>query len=123
MGFEDDDIGEGIGGWGLGGTMGMGSWMDGGVGEWNADRRERWGRVARNSSVVGMSSSRVNKVLSFQARLPVDLCWGTVVSSSSSSEGKKSDDGLFRGVLGGDSGCEGSRQLELFEEEMVAVCM
>ena len=26
------------------------------------------------------------------------------------------------GVLGGDSGCKGSRQLELFEVEMVAVC-
>ena len=43
-----------------------------------------------------------------------------MVSSSSSSEEKKSD-GWFRGVLGGDSGWEGSRQLGLFEVEMVAV--
>ena len=76
----------------------------------------------RNSSAVGMSCSRVNKESSLQARVPADCCWGTVVNSSSSSEGKKSDDGWFLGVLGGDSGCEGSRQLELFKEEMVAVC-
>ena len=76
----------------------------------------------RNSSAVGMSSSRVNEVLSFQARIPADCCWRTVVSSSSSSEGKKSDDGWFLGVLGEDSGCEGSRQLELFKVKMVAVC-
>ena len=44
-----------------------------------------------------------------------------MVSSSSSSEGKKSD-GWFRGVLDRDSGWEGSRQLEVFKEEMVAVC-
>ena len=47
-------------------------------------------------------------------------CWSTVVSSSSSSEEKKSD-GWFRGVLGGDSGWEGSRQLGRFEVEMVTV--
>ena len=43
------------------------------------------------------------------------------MSSSSSLEGKKSDDGLFLGVLGGNSGCEGSYQLELFKVEMVVV--
>ena len=51
----------------------------------------------------------------------MDFWWGTVVSSSSSSEGKKSDNGWFLRVLGGDSGCEGSRQLKLFEVEMVVV--
>ena len=71
--------------------------------------------------MVGMSSSSVNEKSSLQARIPVDHCWGTVVSSSSLSEGKKSDDGWFRGVLGGDSGCKGSRQLELFKVEMVTV--
>ena len=75
----------------------------------------------RNSSAVGISSSRVNKVLSFQVRLPADLCWRTVVSSLSSSEGKKLDDSWSLGVLGGDSGCEGSHQLGLFEEKMLAV--
>ena len=44
-----------------------------------------------------------------------------MVSSSSLSEGKKSD-GWFKEVLGNDSGWEGSRQLELFKVEMVAVC-
>ena len=39
------------------------------------------------------------------------------MSSSSSSEERKLNDG----VLGRDSGCKGSRQLELFEVEMVAV--
>ena len=43
------------------------------------------------------------------------------MSSSSSSEGKKSDNGWFSGVLGGDSDCEDSCQLELFKVEMVAV--
>ena len=43
-----------------------------------------------------------------------------VVSSSSSLEEKKSD-GWFKEVLGSDSGWEGSRQLGLFEVEMVAV--
>ena len=61
-------------------------------------------------------------MLSVCVRVPADCCWGTVVSSSSSSEGKKSDDGWFRGVLDGDSGWEGSRQLELFEVEMLVVC-
>ena len=70
----------------------------------------------------GILSSRVNKESSLQARVPADCCWRTVVSSLSLLEGKKSDDGWFLGVLGGDSGCEGSRQLELFKEEMVAVC-
>ena len=44
-----------------------------------------------------------------------------VVSSLSSLEGKKSN-GWFGGVLGSDSGWEGSRQLELFKVEMVVVC-
>ena len=101
--------------------MGMSGWASGGVGEWNADRRERWGRVVRNSSAVRISSLRVNKVSSFQARLLADLYWGTMESSSSSLEEKKLDDGWFFGTLGGDSGCEGSHQLELFEVEMVAV--
>ena len=69
-----------------------------------------------------MLSSRVNKESSLQARVPADCCWRTVVSSSSLLEGKKSDDGWFLEVLGGNSGCEGSCQLELFKEEMVAVC-
>ena len=116
-GFENEDISVEIGGQGLGGTTGMVSWVVG-----NRDSRDRWGQAARNSSAVGMLSLRVNEVLSFQTRLPADLCWGTVVSSSSSSEGKKSDNGWFLGVLGGDSGCEGSRQLELFKVEIVAVC-
>ena len=73
-----DDIGKGIGGQGLGGTVG---------------KRDRWGQAARNSSVVGTLSSRVNEESSLQTRVPADCCWGTVVSSSSSSEGKKSDDG------------------------------
>ena len=81
----------------------------------------KWGQAARNSSVVEMSFSRVNEVSSFQARLPADHCWGIVVSSLSSSEGKKSDSGWFLGVLGGDSGCEDFHQLELFEVEMMAV--
>ena len=63
----------------------------------------------------------VNKESSLQVRVSVDCCWETVVSSSSSSEEKKSDGGWFGEVLGNDSGCEGSRQLELFEVEMVAV--
>ena len=50
-----------------------------------------------------------------------DYCWTTVVSSLSSSEGKKSDDSWFLEVLDRDSGCKGSHQLELFEVEMVAV--
>ena len=85
------------------------------------DERSRWGWVARNSSAVGISSSKVNEVSSFQVRLPGDLCWGTVASSSCSSEGKKLDDGWFLGVLGGDSGSKSSHQLELFKVEMVAV--
>ena len=43
-----------------------------------------------------------------------------MVSSSSSSEGKKSES-WFQGVLGKDSGWKGSHQLEVFKEEMVAV--
>ena len=43
------------------------------------------------------------------------------MNSSSLLEGKKLDGGWFLGVLSGDSGCEGSRQLELFDMEMVTV--
>ena len=43
------------------------------------------------------------------------------MSSSSLSEETKLD-GWFEGVLDGDSGCEGSCQLESFEVEMVVVC-
>ena len=43
------------------------------------------------------------------------------MSSLSLSEGKKLDDGWFGGVLGKESGCEGSHQLELFKVEMVVV--
>ena len=95
-------MGVGIGGRGLGGMTGMGGWV-------------------RNSSAVGMLFSRVNKESNLQARVSVVCCWGTVVSSLSSSEGKKLDDGWFKGVLGKELGCEGSCQLELFEVEMVAV--
>ena len=51
-----------------------------------------------------------------------DCCWGIVVSSSSSLERKKSDDGLFLEVLGGELDCKVSHQLELFEVGMVVVC-
>ena len=54
-------------------------------------------------------------------RLPADLCWGTVASSSSSLERKKSDDGWFLRILGGDLSCKGSHQLKLFVVEMVVV--
>ena len=43
-------------------------------------------------------------------------------SSLSLSEGKKLDGGWFLEVLGRNSGCEGSHQLELFKVEMVMVC-
>ena len=97
-----DDIGEGIDGRGLGGGK---------------DARRGCGWFMRNSGVL---SSKV-KVSRVCARVSTVCCWSTVVSSSSSSEEKKSD-GWFGGVLGGDSGWEGSRQLEWFEVEMVAVC-
>ena len=102
--------------------MGISGWAGGGVERGKLDRRDKWRWAARNSSAVGILSSSFNEVSSFQTRFPVDRCWRTVVSSSSLSEGKKSDDGWFLGVLGGDSGCEGSHQLELFKVEMVAVC-
>ena len=70
-----DDIRVGMGGCGLGGMIGG---TGGGVEEWNVDKRERWGQAARNSSPVGRSSSRVNKVSSLQARVSADHCWGTV---------------------------------------------
>ena len=46
---------------------------------------------------------------------------GREESSLSSSEGKKSDNSWFFGVLGGDSGCKSSCQLELFKVKMVVV--
>ena len=113
-----DGIREGIGRQGLGDMIGG---VDGGVGEWKTDRRDRWRQVARNSLAVGMSSSRVNKESNLRSRVLADCYWGTVVSSLSSSEGKKSEDGWFKEVLGGDLGYEGSCQLVLFEVEMVAV--
>ena len=88
------------------------------VGEWNVDKRDRWGWTERNSAPVGMLSSRVREVSSLQARDPGSRTKGG--SSSSSSEGKKSDNGLFFRVLGRDSGYKSSHQLELFEVEMVA---
>ena len=66
-----------------------------------------------------MSFSRVKELLSLQVRDSGSRARRG--SSLSSSEGKKSDDGWLLGVLGGDSGCEGSHQLELFEVEMVVV--
>ena len=118
-----DDIGEEIGGQGLRGMMGGGGRVGGVVGEvggGNMDKRDRWGQAARNSSLVGRSSSRVSEVLSLQARVPSSRARGG--SSSSSSEGKKLDDGWFLEVLGRDSGCKDSCQLEFFKVEMVAVC-
>ena len=97
-----DDIGEGIGGRGLGGGKEV--------------ARRGCGWLIRNS---GVSSLRV-AVSRVCARASAVCCWSTVVSSSSSSEEKKSD-GWFRGVLGGDSGWKGSRQLGWFVVEMVAV--
>ena len=92
----------------------------GGVGEGNADSRDRWRQAARNSSPIGRSSSRVSEVLSFQARVPGSRARGG--SSSSSSEGKKLDNDWFFGVLGGDSGCKVSCKLELLKVAMMAVC-
>ena len=92
--------------------------MGDGIGK--EDKRDKWRWAARNSSAVGMLSSRVNKELSLQARVSADHCWGTMVSSLSLSEGKKSD-GWFRGVLGGDLSCKGSHQLRLFKVEIVVV--
>ena len=117
-----DNIREGIGGWGLGGTMGGAGrvgWAVGEVGGGNADKRDKWGQDARNSSPVGRSSSRIREVSSHQERVPGSRARGG--SSSSSSEGKKSDKDWFFGVLDGDLGCKSSCQLELFEVEMVAV--
>ena len=67
-----------------------------------------------------MSSLRVSEVSSSCTRAPADRCWRTVVSSSSSLEGKKSD-GWSKGVLGEDLGWGGFHQLWLFEAEMVVV--
>ena len=39
--IEEDDIGEGIGGWWLGGMIG--GTGGSGVGEWKVDRRDKWG--------------------------------------------------------------------------------
>ena len=44
------------------------------------------------------------------------------MSFLSLSEGKKSENGWFEGVLGEDSGCKCSHQLGLFKVEMVVVC-
>ena len=63
MGFIADDIGVKIDRQGLGDMTGMGGWLSSGEG--NRDLRDRWGCAARNSSVVGMLSSRVNEVSSF----------------------------------------------------------
>ena len=85
-----DDMGEGMGDWGLGGMMGMGGWMArGDMGEWNADRRDRWGWVVRNSFPMDRSSSRVRELLSFQVRDSGSRVRGG--SSLSLSEGKKLD--------------------------------
>ena len=81
------------------------------------DARSGCGWLIRNLRV---SSSRFNEMLISCVRIPADCCWRTVVSSSSLLEGKKSE-GWFGGVLGKDSGWEGSRQLRSFEVEMVAV--
>ena len=81
-------MGEGIGGQGLGDMIGGAGSR--GVGEGNADSRDRWGWVTRNSSLVGRSSSRVSKVSSLQVRVPSSRTRGG--SSSSLSEGKKLDD-------------------------------
>ena len=52
------------------------------------DVRSGCGWLIRNSR---KSSSRASEVSRFCIRVPVDYCWGTVVSSSSLLEGKKSD--------------------------------
>ena len=67
--------------------------VDGGgeVGEWKAERRDKWRWAARNSLAVGMSSSRVNKELNLWVSVLADHCYRTVVSSSSSCE--KTSDG------------------------------
>ena len=49
----DDNIGEEIGGWGLGGMTGIGGWMDGIEGG-KVDKRDKWGQAARDSSAVGV---------------------------------------------------------------------
>ena len=109
-----DDIGEGIGGQGLGGTIGR---AGGRMGEQNVDKRDKWGWAARNSSAMGMSSSRVSDVSSRQSRLLVN-CW--MVETSSLSERNESGDDCPE-VLGRDSGCEVSCQVGLCEVEMLAV--
>ena len=91
--------------------MGVGGWTGGGEKRGKLDKWGKWGWAVKNSSTVGILSSRVNEVSSFPERLPADCCWRTVVSSLSSLEGKKSDGGWFLRVLDGDSGCEGSHQL------------
>ena len=84
-----DNMGERMGGCGLGGIMGD---AEGGVGEWNMDKRDRWGWAARNSSPVGRSSSRVREVSSLQVRDLAESSWVTMGSSLSLSKRKKSDD-------------------------------
>ena len=116
-----DDMGERIGKQGLGGMMGGVGWVGvvGGVYDGNVDRRDEWRRVVRNSLAFWRSPSRVSNVLSLQARVPGSRARDG--SSSSSSEGKKSDEDWFFRVLDGDSDCESSHQLELFEVEMMVV--
>ena len=63
-----DNMGTGIGGWGLGSTMGVGGEKRGKF------VRDRWGWAARNSSVVEMLFSMFNKLSSFQARLLAVCC-------------------------------------------------
>ena len=82
-----------------------------------SDARSGCGWFIRN---LGVLSLRVSEVSISCARIPVDCCWGMVVSSLSSLEGKKSD-GWFGGVLGKDSDWKGSRQLRLFKVEMMVV--
>ena len=64
-----DNIGAGIDGQGLEGTI---DGARGGVGEWNVDKEERWEWVARNSLTVRRLSSRVRNVSSLQVRDPVE---------------------------------------------------
>ena len=68
---EVDDMGEGLGEQGLGGMIGR---AGRGVGRGDSDGRDRWGWAARNSSAVGMLSSRVNEESSLQARELADYC-------------------------------------------------
>ena len=85
----EDNIREGIGGQRLRGMIG-GRGLGGMIGG-NMGRRDVLEWAARNSSAVEMSFSRFREESSLWARVPADCCCGTLASSSSSSEGKKSD--------------------------------